>query len=98
MASFLKVVSGIYLGFVWFVAFIAISVPPPVAASMGSGNTVVVITILIAVGLSIPAVALFAFGQVVGDVRVIRNNARLQSDHLRAVRSYYEPEQRQYSA
>jgi hypothetical protein len=98
MAAFLKIVSGIYLAFVWFVAFIAISVPPPVAASIGSGNAVAVITILIAVGLSIPAVALFAFGQVVGDVRVIRNNARLQSDHLRAVRSYYEPEQRQHSA
>jgi hypothetical protein len=38
MAAFLKIVSGIHLGFVWFVAFIAISVPPPVAASIGSGN------------------------------------------------------------
>lgn len=98
MAAFLKIVSGIYLAFVWFVAFIAISVPPPVAASVGSSNLVTVITVLTAVGLSIPAVALFAFGQVVGDVRIMRNNARLQTEHLRAMRSYYEPEQRQRSA
>lgn len=98
MAAFLKIVSGIYLAFVCFVAFIAISVPPPgVAASVGSSNLAAVITILIGVGLSIPAVALFAFGQVVGDVRIMRNNARLQSEHLRAMRSYYEPEQRQRS-
>jgi len=98
MAAFLKIVSGVYLAFVWFVAFIAISVPPPVAASVGSSNLAAVITILIGVGLSIPAVALFAFGQVVGDVRIIRNNARLQSDRLQAMRSYYEPERRQRSA
>lgn len=83
MAAFLKIVSGIYLAFVWLVAFLAISVPPPVAASVGSSNLVAVITILSAVGLSIPAVALFAFGQVVGDVRIMRNNARLQTEHLR---------------
>jgi hypothetical protein len=40
------------------------------------------------VGLSIPAVALFAFGQVVGDVRIMRNNAHLQSDHLTAMRAF----------
>jgi cytochrome c biogenesis protein CcdA len=96
MATFLKVVSGIYLAFVWLVAFGVLSAPPPVTASMGSSHTVVFLIVLFAVGLSIPAVALFAFGQVVGDVRIIRNNARLQNDHLRAMRSYYEPEQRQH--
>jgi hypothetical protein len=98
MAVFLKIVSGVYLAFVWLLAFVFVSVPPPVAASIGSGGLVAVMVILIGVGLSIPAVALFAFGQVVGDVRVIRNNARLQSDHLRAMRSYYEPDQRQRTA
>jgi hypothetical protein len=49
-----------------------------------------VMSFMIAVGLSIPAVALFAFGKVVGDVRIMRNHARMQSDHLQAMRSYYE--------
>jgi hypothetical protein len=31
---------------------------------------------------------------VVGDVRIIRNNARMQSDNLAAMRAYYEPEHR----
>jgi len=98
MAVFLKIVSGIYLAFVRLVAFIAISVPSPVSASVGSSNVVAVTTILVAVGLSIPAVALFAFSQVVGDVRIMRNNARLQTARLRAMRSYYAPEQRRRSA
>jgi hypothetical protein len=54
-----------------------------------------IIAFVIAIGLSIPAIALFAFGQVVGDVRIMRNHARIQSDHLQAMRSYYEPERRQ---
>ena len=62
-------------------------------ASVGSAGANV-ITFMIAIGLSIPAVALFAFGQVVGDVRIMRNNAQLQSEHLRAMRAYYEPNSR----
>jgi hypothetical protein len=91
MAAFLKVVSGVYLAFVWLIFIGAISTPPPLTSSLGSDTAVKLITFMIAVGLSIPAVALFAFGQVVGDVRIMRNNARMQSDHLQAMRAYYEP-------
>jgi hypothetical protein len=90
MVAFLKVVSGVYLVFVWLAFFIAVSTPTPLNASLGS-NGAHVLTFMIAVGLSIPAVALFAFGQVVGDIRIIRNQAQMQSDRLRAMRSYYEP-------
>jgi hypothetical protein len=90
MAAFLKVVSGVYLTFVWLAFFIAVSTPTPLTTSLGS-NGAHVMTFMIAIGLSIPAVALFAFGQVVGDVRIMRNHARMQSDHLQAMRSYYEP-------
>ena len=93
MAIFLKIVSGVYLAFVWLVFFMTLSVPTPLNASIGSAGANV-ITFMIAIGLSIPAVALFAFGQVVGDIRIMRNNARLQSEHLRAMRAYYEPNSR----
>jgi len=86
MAAFLKVVSGVYLIFVWLVFAGVMSTPPPLD-SMSPGSTQV-LAFMIAVGLSIPAVALFAFGQVVGDVRIMRNNARLQSEHLKAMRAY----------
>lgn len=100
MAAFLKIVSGVYLAFVWLAFFLALSAPqlPSSYGPLGSGNAGVhVLMFLIAVGLSIPAVALFAFGQVVGDVRITRNYARTQAEHLQAMRRYYEPEQRQRS-
>lgn len=81
MAAFLKIVSGIYLVFVWLVFLVAISVQMP--RSLG-GELVNVYLFFIAITLSIPAVALFAFGQVVGDVRAMRH-------HLKAMRQYYEP-------
>ncbi|KRR07682.1 hypothetical protein [Bradyrhizobium valentinum] len=90
MAIFLKIVSGVYLAFVWLVLFLTLSVPTPLNASVASAGASVIV-FMIAIGLSIPAVALFAFGQVVGDVRILRNNARLQSEHLKAMRAYYEP-------
>jgi ABC-type proline/glycine betaine transport system permease subunit len=93
MAIFLKIVSGIYLLFVWLVFAITIARPTPLDVSVGK-DAANVLTFLIAIVLSIPAVALFAFGQIVGDIRVIRNNARAQSDHLRAMRAYYEPQAR----
>jgi hypothetical protein len=93
MAIFLKIVSGVYLAFVWLVFFMTLSAPTPLNASYGSAGANVIV-FMIAIGLSIPAVALFAFGQVVGDVRVMRNNARLQSYHLKAMRAYYEPSER----
>jgi hypothetical protein len=93
MAIFLKLVSGVYLAFVWLAFFMTLSVPTPLNTSLGSGSANV-ITFMIAIGLSIPAVALFAFGQVVGDIRVMRNYSRLQSEHLRSMRAYYEPNPR----
>jgi hypothetical protein len=93
MATFLKTISGIYLAFVWlfFLIMLTIWPTPFAAASMGSGADKFM-AFAIAFVVSIPAVALFAFGQVVGDVRIMRNNAQLQSGHLRAMRAYYEPD------
>jgi hypothetical protein len=91
MATFLKIVSGVYLAFVWLIFAMTVGRPLGMYTPLlSSGGTVM--TFMIAVGLSIPAVALFAFGQVVGDVRIMRNNAREQSEHLRAMRAYYEPQ------
>ncbi len=94
MAAFLKVVSGVYFASVWFAFFLTVSTPSPltsISAPLGPNGSGI-IAFAIAIGLSIPAVALFAFGQVVGDVRIMRNHVRMQSDHLQAMRAYYEPE------
>ena len=90
MAAFLKIVSGIYLAFVWLVFVLVLKVAP-MPADAAIGSVAPVIAFLAAVVLSIPAVAMFAFGQLVGDIRVMRNHARMQSDHLQAMRAYYEP-------
>ncbi|MDB5824130.1 MAG: hypothetical protein JWR21_2834 [Herminiimonas sp.] len=92
MATILRIVSAIYLIFIWVVFFGTMNVPTPMASV--PDTTVKLMVFSICVGLSIPAVALFAFGQVVADVRVMRNNARLQTEHLDAMRTYYEPERR----
>jgi hypothetical protein len=97
MAAFLKIVSGVYLAFIWFAFFLTVSTPSPltsISAPLGPHGSGI-IAFVIAIGLSIPAVALFAFGQVVGDVRIMGNHVRMQSDHLQAMRAYYEPERRQ---
>lgn len=89
MAIFLKIVSGVYLVLVWLT--FVMMVKTPVAGMPALGGFESVLAFLIAVVLSIPAVALFAFGQIVGDVRTIRNNSRAQLGHLAAMRRYYEP-------
>ena len=94
MAVFLKIVSGVYLAFIWLAFALAASRPTPLSASVGT-DAGHLLTFLIAIVLSIPAAVLFAFGQIVGDVRIMRNHSRMQSDHLRAMRSYYEPGQHQ---
>jgi len=88
MANFLKIVSGLYLLLVWvgFVATVALAPAPEVYSGP--------LALLIALGASIPAAVLFAFAQIVEDVRSMRNNLRLQSDHLKAMRNYYEPQAR----
>lgn len=87
MAIFLKIVSGVYLALIWLVVFVVLREPfPPVL-----GGLAPFLVVLIAVVLSIPAVVLFAFGQVVGDIRVMRHLAKRQADDLQAMRRYYEP-------
>jgi hypothetical protein len=87
MAIFLKIVSGVYLTFVWLVFFITMNAPLPPVLGLGGPIIVFLFTVL----LSIPAVALFAFGQIVGDIRVMRHLAKRQADDLQAMRRYYEP-------
>jgi hypothetical protein len=80
MALFLKTVSAFYLLVVWGV--FAGTLKMPIVPSAGPLEPVILF--ILAVAFSIPAVALFAFGQVVGDVRASRN-------HLAAMRRYYDP-------
>jgi len=80
MASFLKFISGLYLVIVWL-AFAIVA-----AGSNGQTQIFGLVALLSAIGASIPAAALYAFGQVVEDVRQSR-------DHLAAMRKYYEPSQ-----
>jgi len=89
MAAFLKIVSGVYLALIWFVFAFAVSHPNDTGPY--NHDAVVVVAFVIAIGLSIPAAVLFAFGQVVGDVRIMRSHVRQQNEHLRAIRAYYEP-------
>lgn len=89
MAMFLKIVSVLYLAFVWLAFFLAFKEINPLQPMMATDEAKI-IAFLIAVGLSIPAAVLYAFGQLVGDMRTTRNYARLQNEHLKAMRSYYE--------
>ena len=89
MATFLKIVAVIYLVLIWL-AFLLVFTQP-MATEMYSGLPLRFTALPIAITLSIPAAVLFAFGQLVGDIRVMRNESRAQSDHLRAMRAYYEP-------
>jgi len=84
MARFLKIVSGLYLVLVWF-AFVLV-------ISAGDARTPAELfaAVFAAVSLSIPSAALFVFAQIVEDVRSVRNNLRLQSHHLEAIRNHYE--------
>ncbi|RED30376.1 hypothetical protein BJ123_117104 [Rhodopseudomonas thermotolerans] len=75
MAVFLKIVSGAYLILVWLSFFIGLQSPLERELQMPMGSATIAL-FLIAVLLSIPGVALFAFGQLVGDVRAIRNSCR----------------------
>jgi Na+/melibiose symporter-like transporter len=84
MISFLKIISGLYLVLVWFAFALVIAV---VDARTPAEMLAAVFAV---VSLSIPSAALFAFAQVMEDVRSMRNNLRLQSHHLEAMRAYYE--------
>ncbi|NEV79804.1 hypothetical protein DYI24_22480 [Rhodopseudomonas sp. BR0C11] len=75
MAAFLKIVSSAYLVLVWLSFFIGLQAPLSRELQIPVGGATILL-FLIAVLLSIPGVALFAFGQLVGDVRAIRNSCR----------------------
>lgn len=88
MAIFLKAFSGVYLLIVWVVFFIAVNRPPPSKEAANlfgyTPEGLIFYTFVLCLFLSVPAVIMYAFGQVVGDVRAMRG-------HLRAMRAYYEP-------
>jgi hypothetical protein len=92
LSFFLKAVSGTYLFFVWLTAVVVITHPSPIDATVGGHAAANLLTVLIAISLSIPAAIMFGFAQIVADIRIIRNHAQMQSDHLTAMRRYYEPE------
>ena len=83
MATFLKVFSGLYLSLIWLGAATVVAIPFP-ADHFAGGSGARALAVLIAATLSLPAVVVYAFAQVVSDVRQMRN-------HLRAMRKYYEP-------
>ena len=84
MARFLKIISGLYLVLVWFAFALVISVADArTPAEM-------LAAVFAAVSLSIPSAVLLAFAQILEDVRSVRNNLRLQSHHLEAIRNHYE--------
>ena len=90
MAIFLKIVSGTYLALVW-AAFVSTFAGAHLGPPSLEPTTVHLLGFLIALVLSIPAAALFGFAQIVGDVRIMRNSALVHTNHLAAMRRYYEP-------
>lgn len=92
MAFFLKAVSGLYLILVWAGVALALGKPPaPLANTVGGGGLSTFFILLFAVSASIPAAIMFGFAQIVEDVRAIRKSAKTQTEHLTAMRRYYEP-------
>jgi hypothetical protein len=87
VAEFLKVISVVYLIIVWIAVALFFFVPVPGDAYAVAAK---VLSIVGGISLSIPAAAMFAFAQVVEDVRAIRAHMTAQTDHLKAMRRYYE--------
>lgn len=85
MATFLRIVSILYLLIVWLTFGGAIH-------SQATSGLSSILLFLGAVSLTIPAAVLYAFGQVVDDISAIRHNSKLQADSLIAMRRYYEPQ------
>ncbi len=87
MALMLKLISGLYLVLVWTVFFAVLVFGPDVASIPNRyghiAETAPVFFIICSV-LSIHAVALYAFGQIVGDIRTSRL-------HLEAIRANLTP-------
>lgn len=85
MATFLRIVSILYLLIVW------VTFGGAIHTQASSGLTPILL-FLGAVSLTIPAAVLYAFGQVVDDISAMRHNSKLQTDSLIAMRRYYEPQ------
>jgi len=71
MAGFIKFVSGLYLLLVWGIAAVILIARPGPTPLPAGGELIV---LLIAVALALPAAVLFGFGQLVGDVRQMRDD------------------------
>jgi hypothetical protein len=85
VAIFLKIVSGIYLILVWL-TFFAVSANAPRELTSGmNAEAFRFVAFAATIGLSIPAAVLFAFGQIVGDVRFIRNQTSLKNRDTAAI-------------
>jgi di/tricarboxylate transporter len=91
MAAFLKIVSGIYLICIWLVLALFTGVHVSTLDDSLGGAGVKLFGFLVAVVLSIPAAAMFGFAQIISDVRALRDQTRIQGQHLAAMRRYYEP-------
>jgi hypothetical protein len=86
MALFLKFISGLYLILVWTLFFVVFFFGPDVAAipnRYGHVAETTPIFFIICAVLSIPAVALYAFGQIVGDIRASRLHLEAMLEHLK---------------
>jgi ABC-type anion transport system duplicated permease subunit len=82
MASFLRVVAGVCLLTVWLI-FAGILI-------QSASGRLAIEALVAAVLISIPSVILYAFCQVVEDVRDMRDNIREAKWHLEVIRKYYD--------
>jgi hypothetical protein len=86
MASFLRIVAGVCLLTVWLIFAVILSQGPP--------SLSVIEALAVAVLISIASVILYAFCQVVDDVRDMRDNIREAKWHLSTIRKYYDLEKK----
>jgi hypothetical protein len=86
MANFLRIVAGVCLLTVWLIFGGVIS--------QGAPGLVVVEGLAVVISISIFSVILYAFSQVVDDVRDMRDNIREAKWHLSIIRKYYDLEKK----
>jgi hypothetical protein len=86
MASFLRIVAGVCLLTVWLIFAVILSQGPPGRLGIEA--------LVVAVLISIPSLILYAFCQLVDDVRDMRDNIREAKWHLSIIRKYYDLEKK----
>lgn len=86
MAGFLRIIAGVCLLTVWLIFAIIFTHTP-------SGLSVIE-ALVVAVLISIPSIIMYAFCQVVDDVRDMRDNIREAKWHLSIIRNYYDLEKK----